>query len=313
VKYGPLLPPEQEEPASYLPVGTRELDRESTIEDICDFVVEYLNSDVLGLLSDRHLVIADQSKFGTKDSKCLELASLCSQAVDYPKNGVPVDIHELPRPLIPYKPDWHKAEDAAPRNTDYYESHRALGDLFRNITIVEPSIPSPISAAGNDVKIKPLSDTISMALKPHIERQLHHFRNEDKEVGEMTKLFQRYVDELRYICVTHALSDAPDVRLTEEEVTIGTILAKCTQHRWRTDRTYRMRLHSAMLVRDIGNKLFQLTETPSAGELLYGLQQGWLAWDFSTRNKTIFGANSFGLIALRVVFNALDQLGCFAA
>lgn len=62
-------------------VGTKTIDRDSTIEDICDFVVEYINSDMLvsvalnntprtyltsaalqGLLADRHLVIADQSK-----------------------------------------------------------------------------------------------------------------------------------------------------------------------------------------------------------------------------------------------------------
>ncbi|CCM00004.1 uncharacterized protein FIBRA_02029 [Fibroporia radiculosa] len=252
IKHGPLLPTEHEDPASYLSAGTRTLDRDSTIADICDFVVEYLNSDVLGLLSDRHLIIADQSKHGTNDTKCLSLAELCSQAVDYPKNGIPVDIHDSPHWLIPYKPDWHQAEDAAPRHTDYYESHRALGDLFRNIAIVDPSLVSPAEFMnGTASKPKPLSDPISKALRHYIQDQLHYFFNQDEHVAEMTKLFQRYTDELRYICITHALSDASDVRLVEEEVVVGTILAKCTQTRWRTDRTYRMRLHSATLARHI--------------------------------------------------------------
>ena len=56
--HGPLLPNTFEEAASYESCGTKELDRDSTVEDICDFVVEYINSDVLGLLSDRLLVIA---------------------------------------------------------------------------------------------------------------------------------------------------------------------------------------------------------------------------------------------------------------
>lgn len=29
-----------------------------TIDDVCDFVVKYIKSDILGLLADRHLTIA---------------------------------------------------------------------------------------------------------------------------------------------------------------------------------------------------------------------------------------------------------------
>jgi hypothetical protein len=44
-----LLPDCEEEPASYLPVDTYTLPdgKESTVEDICDFFVQYINSDVL--------------------------------------------------------------------------------------------------------------------------------------------------------------------------------------------------------------------------------------------------------------------------
>jgi RNA-dependent RNA polymerase len=62
------------------------------------------------------------------------LAKLYSQAVDYAKKGVPVDItNDFPRPLIKFKPDWNKAEVTGARELDYYESDRALGYLFRNI------------------------------------------------------------------------------------------------------------------------------------------------------------------------------------
>ena len=49
IKYAPLLPIEHAETASYEPVGTRHLPdgQESTVTDICDFIVEYINSDVL--------------------------------------------------------------------------------------------------------------------------------------------------------------------------------------------------------------------------------------------------------------------------
>ena len=35
-----------------------DLHRPCTIEDVCDFVVQYIESDILGLLANRHLTIA---------------------------------------------------------------------------------------------------------------------------------------------------------------------------------------------------------------------------------------------------------------
>lgn len=35
-----------------------EVDYKCTIYDVCDFVVEYIKSDILGLIADRHLTIA---------------------------------------------------------------------------------------------------------------------------------------------------------------------------------------------------------------------------------------------------------------
>ena len=45
----------------YPPVKILDLGRKCTIEDVCDFVVEYIESDILGLLADRHLTIAGMS------------------------------------------------------------------------------------------------------------------------------------------------------------------------------------------------------------------------------------------------------------
>ncbi|KAI0362487.1 RdRP-domain-containing protein [Trametes cingulata] len=319
IKYDPLLPTEHKDPADYKGVGTRALPdgRESTVEDICDFIVEYINSDLLGLLSDRHLIIADQSKDGTSDPACIELARLCSQAVDYPKNGVPVDIFDSPRLLIREKPDWKKAEDSDPRDTDYYFSSRALGELFRSIDLNNlrlPTTSAPIPEGGVVLppqREQPLSDVISVALRPFIESQLHYFYNADTNVAEIKGVFLQYEQEMRYICITHALSDAPDIRLREEEVVVGTILAVCSQHRWRKDRMHRMRLHSSALVDDIKRRLYQPADVrnPEQGELLYGLSQAWLAWDFGMRNRTVFGARSFSLIALGVVLDTLTKLG----
>lgn len=73
-----MLPTEHADAAEYPPVDKFVLDRDSTVDDICDFIIEYIDSDVLvsifstfrnrffilgsqGLLSDRHLIIAGMS------------------------------------------------------------------------------------------------------------------------------------------------------------------------------------------------------------------------------------------------------------
>ncbi|KAI0251715.1 hypothetical protein BJV78DRAFT_1208176 [Lactifluus subvellereus] len=53
---------------------------------------------------------------------------------------------------------------------------------------------------------------------------------------------------MQYICMTHTLVNA--VRLTEEEVVLGMVLARCAQPRWRTDRSYRMQVHAEGPVQD---------------------------------------------------------------
>ncbi|KAG8217645.1 RNA dependent RNA polymerase-domain-containing protein [Butyriboletus roseoflavus] len=47
IQYGDLLVPEHHDPASYPPVQPFKLERPSTIDDVCDFIVEYINSDVV--------------------------------------------------------------------------------------------------------------------------------------------------------------------------------------------------------------------------------------------------------------------------
>jgi RNA-dependent RNA polymerase len=44
-----------EQPMEYVSVGTKKIEDECTVDDICDFVVEYINSDVLVGLPDLNL------------------------------------------------------------------------------------------------------------------------------------------------------------------------------------------------------------------------------------------------------------------
>ncbi|PPQ67455.1 hypothetical protein CVT24_011512 [Panaeolus cyanescens] len=296
----PLLPTSVDEPADYEPSGPKTLDRECHVEDICDFVVEYIHSDVLGLLSDRLLIIADQSA-----------------AVDYPKQGNPVSLDDdtLPKTLMRIKPDWHAAEVVSPRHTDYYESTKALGKLFRNIHVDENN---PVLKSWSEEDLR--HDPITEALRETIAQLLGHGVLHDGYPPETVDLYRQYSDELRYISATHALSDSVTGRLLESEIITGSILAKCTQKRHRKQRIYRMALHSGTLVGDIKSKLCEKPDSRDMQELLLGLEASWKAWNYAKSkvgrdnlgpSKLVhdnFGSYSFGLIALGVILEILDYI-----
>ncbi|MCO5586594.1 hypothetical protein L7F22_040535 [Adiantum nelumboides] len=80
----------------------------------------------LGLISNAHVVFADMSPQKACDSKCIQLAKLCSIAVDFPKTGIPA---VLPTDLRPQKyPDFMEKSDKPS-----YKSEKVLGKLFQAV------------------------------------------------------------------------------------------------------------------------------------------------------------------------------------
>ncbi|KAF8484343.1 RdRP-domain-containing protein [Gautieria morchelliformis] len=310
-------------PGDYLPATKKYIDRPSTIDDVADFVVEYINSDMVGLLSTNHLILSDQSSFGTLDRDCLKLAELCSIAVDYPKSGTPVNMADTPRFLIPYKPDWKSGEVINPRWTDYYESSRAIGHLFRAIVLEESTTElsfDPTSILKDMSKPSgprsPPVDAITSTLLPIIEDRLRDSQHvmattipiedylrylEHGMAATIPTLFSKYCLQLKYICVTHTLSHDPSIKLKEEEVVVGTILAKCSQTRWRKDRIEEMRINTSHLVRLVSTEL-------EGSDPLETLGRAWAAWRYTLEHPGEFGHRSFGLIALECIFRAMDDL-----
>ena len=278
---------------------------------------------------------------GVFDDRCMKLAELCSKAVDYAKNGKRVDLRgNHPKTLIKFKPDWHKAEVTGARDLDYYVSDRALGELFRRIDLYDPHEPLHGFTATPPGDIAPLSDAISRALKPLVRYALvgvafgpsgstgSGSRSGSPEPGaenaHAERLHARYTREMRCICATHTLIEAPDVRLTEEEVVLGTILANCTQPRWRSDRAYRMRVQSETLVHDIRAHIVpddggdsavptSATGTKTGAEseerLREGLRAAWATWVWAQHHRETEYIESFSLIVLGVVLDRLKRLG----
>ncbi len=188
--------------------------------------------------------------------------------------------------------------------------------MFRSIKWTTPEMLPSDPSTSDKHSVSPLStDTLSMTLRTYIQHQLWPYIEPDGESRETIALFRRYESELRYICATHTLSNTPGVRLLEAEVVAGTILAKCTQRRWRKDRMWRMRGHTSQLVKDIKQVLLPLTgpqlelkEVVPAETYRDALRLAWDTWDYSLRHSGEFGAKSFGLIALGVIFECFEKL-----
>ncbi|KAK7752663.1 hypothetical protein SLS62_005432 [Diatrype stigma] len=148
------------DPADYPRVLPYSIGREVKMEDMTQFFVQFMSTDQLGMISIRHLILADQKPAGTVDQECQKLAELHSTAVDYSKTGIPVEDSELRKLSRPkYRPDfmapappaelkdWNEIvfdarvipatnddeDDNIGPQYQYYKSDRILGKLYRAI------------------------------------------------------------------------------------------------------------------------------------------------------------------------------------
>jgi len=74
-----------------------ELDRQVTRGDIAEFFINFMKSDILGLIANRHQILADVEDKGTNDLSCIKLAEMHSTAVDYSKTGIAVSLFDMPK------------------------------------------------------------------------------------------------------------------------------------------------------------------------------------------------------------------------
>jgi RNA-dependent RNA polymerase len=221
--------------AKYDPPLLKEVSWRCTIADIANFVVDYINSDILGILSSRHLIIADQSDLGVEDPDCLALAELHSKAVDFFKSGTPVHIPELPPQKFRQQPDWSMGEGKRHR-THFYTSDKALGQLFRAIELGNAPVnknnmgrrvtypQATLLFNSPKARLRRLHDSISLALRPLLQQESITLEPSQTSVKEGLHHFLAYETELRNICTMHTVS-SHDKPLSEEEIFMDIILA----------------------------------------------------------------------------------------
>uniref|UniRef100_A0A8H7YB62 RNA-dependent RNA polymerase n=1 Tax=Psilocybe cubensis TaxID=181762 RepID=A0A8H7YB62_PSICU len=318
-----FYPTRLSEPASYAPAQRKLLDRPSTMADVAQFVMEYINSDVVGIIAINWLIIADQSKDGIFDADCLKLSQLHSDAVDYPKSGCPVELSQIPKLKIRIKPDWNAPETVNLDASDYYESTAAIGRLFRAIDLPVEQLQHGSTGGRRRHKenltkdgveeVQNLLRTLDLHTQNHVfravEGRVEEFIDTNSAWGEedieiVSSLFSRYTTELRGICALNTMSYSRGAQLTEEEAVVGTIVQKSSQPRKRADMMGKLRESTDILVRAIREELAGDDHTNDYEHL----QRAWLAWELAVARKTTFGAHSFGWVALGAIFEAIRDI-----
>ncbi|WKT38498.1 RNA-dependent RNA polymerase, eukaryotic-type [Fusarium oxysporum f. sp. vasinfectum] len=232
-------------PADYPRVKPKPLDRPVKPQDIADFFVDFMRTDILGMIATRHVVLADYHEQGTTHPDCISLAGMHSTAVDFSKTGIPVDVKALPK-NPPFRPDFlatapplktyekgqiaHLRDDDEDDNADdgmarykakYYESDKILGRLYRNVDekkIWDEDIHRIINTAGPSVWDQLLTVVESEVNKYKLD--VDWTRRSD-EAWKIRGLYESTITGKMW-----DFSENPRAPLTEVEVFCGFILNK---------------------------------------------------------------------------------------
>ncbi|RJE21572.1 RNA polymerase [Aspergillus sclerotialis] len=120
-------------PMRYVSQKANELNREVTVNDVTSFFVTYMQNDCLGRIAHAHLAWADRFAEGVDSKKCMELAKLHSDAVDYNKTGVAAT---MTRSLTPKQ--WpHFMEKKGKAKFQIYQSKKILGQLYDSVDHID--------------------------------------------------------------------------------------------------------------------------------------------------------------------------------
>ena len=283
-------------------------------------------SQTIGVISVNWLSIIDHSPKGILDPACdhanakilEQLASLHSIAVDYPKTGRPVTMQEIPASRVRERPDWSEPELPDGNTTVYYQSQRWVGRLYRKIELVEPDVrrshspstfgfpPSDDIFAIFEKNTFPRNDPVERAIRKRIADMtgLSPWRYPKDCIRPIWSCYKAYVSALRTICVNYSLAQTQSAMLTEEEVVLGTIAAPTNQTRMRKDKMMKMQEQTSQLV----SRTTTLIVGSNDKDDREALKRAWVAFRISTIRSDAFGSRSFGLVAMRLLFDLLNNL-----
>ncbi|KAF2004377.1 RNA-dependent RNA polymerase [Amniculicola lignicola CBS 123094] len=258
-----------EDPADYPRVEPLSVGRTVEREDMTDFFIKFMATDQLGIIANKHMILADQRDQGTVDPGCKMLAEMHSTGVDYSKTGVPVNMSKLREiKMNKYRPDFlspapptnikdrldidfdekplpsgvaeEDEDDVVGPNYQYYYSEKINGKLYRSIDerkIWYDHIRAPI-----DKLITYPSGNIWDELAKHINIQCHQlggikWHNQKKEALEIRRAYEDMVWN-----ATLDYSDHATIAITELEVFTGSLFNKTgAQTRRQRDKSLKLK------------------------------------------------------------------------
>ncbi|KAG0251066.1 hypothetical protein BG011_007879 [Mortierella polycephala] len=113
-----------------------------TIHDSKKFFVQYAVSNNLGLIAHAHLALSDKLEDGPLHGKCIRLAQLHSDAVDFPKSGKHAELTPELRPR-----DYPDFMEKTPDRT--YRSERIIARIYRDCGRLDSFKPKDYSQSFN--------------------------------------------------------------------------------------------------------------------------------------------------------------------
>ena len=277
----------------------------------------------LGLIATTWLAIADCSTDSIFDPDCLILAALHSDAVDYPKTGYPVPVEMIPQYPFESRPDWSAPETVASgvNNKKYYQSQRAIGKLYRDIDLpVDETIYRTESSQSERIRGQRQTtlqdvlngflledddlyeDPVYSAIADRVSQFISLDGYSAELIAEVWELYCSYVSELQSICTDYTLSPTIGAMLTEEEVVVGTIVAKSSQPKKRRNLMASMREQATLLVDAVR---FDISGEEHGMGPEKSMERGWVAFRLAVMESGVFGSRSFGWIAMGEIFDAI--------
>ena len=125
--------------------------KEFDVAELAKFIGQYIRNDCFDELQQIHMRLADER--GMKNLDVMNLAHWLSQAVDYAKSGVKVDLYAdvIKREnfrVRAAKPDFQRSlehEMTYDSKEEFYQSQNVLGRIYRSVSSLEFNVPDKIS------------------------------------------------------------------------------------------------------------------------------------------------------------------------
>ncbi|KAG0643426.1 RNA dependent RNA polymerase-domain-containing protein [Tuber brumale] len=311
-------------PAEYPKVPTKDLGRPVKTSDIVDFFLEFMENNLLGMISSRHLITADKKVEGVHHPDCLKLAELASIAVDFPKTGIKVSRSDFPkatfakpdfmapgpRILIKREPEFVE-ENAVPDDDDddedtptlYYESEKVLGKLYREID--ETAFLREVQGTMHRERRARNVDegAVVRGIWEWLEGAIPSKYKWKDYIGVAAELKEAYEGNVERMMVNY--SDMPwKYRLREVEVFIGNIVGKERQTQRQKDASSQMRDEFNRLASSIVESM----QSESRKKTL-GMGMASLSLCLPEKNwKDLDCLKSFTWLAVSVLLTEVDKM-----